>query len=131
MTVGGGLNNQTQPTIHLSTTKNTKGNIIIPTRVSMQTMTPKGQKQVTRLLKAQKSQHADHQATVDEKDHVKDEVLSSGATGQGIEAINTFWGGSGQPDKQDIGLLKFMKAKTYKDLKEKMEQNLKHHRVSD
>lgn len=45
---------------------------------------------------------------MDEKDLMEEEVLSAGAAGQGVEAMNTF-----------------MKAKTYKDLKEKMEQNLK------
>lgn len=67
-------------------------------------MTPKGQKHASRMQKMQKNQQAD-QPAVDEKD-LMDEELLAGAPGSSYESMNTF-----------------MKAKTYKDLKEKIEQN--------
>lgn len=67
-------------------------------------MTPKGQKHVNRMQKIQKNNYAD-QPAVDEKDPIEEEIMAGGPTSS-YESMNTF-----------------MKAKTYKDLKEKIEQN--------
>jgi len=67
-------------------------------------MTPKGQKQATRLQKMQKNHQAD-QPAIDEKDLMEEDIMAGGP-GCSYESMNTF-----------------MKAKTYKDLKEKMDQN--------
>ena len=97
------MSGPTPPTIAVSSTKSSKAMINVQARLSAQTMTPKGQKQAIRLQKIAKNQYTD-QPNADDKELLDDDLLAGGAGPTTFESMNTF-----------------LKAKTYKDLKEKME----------
>lgn len=80
-----------------------KGPSHVPQKMNY-SMTPKGQKQAARLQRMQRNHQAD-QPAVDEKDLLEEDIMAGGPASS-YESMNTF-----------------MKAKTYKDLKEKMDQN--------
>lgn len=100
--------NATNPMSNAIHSVKSKGASHMPQKVNY-SMTPKGQKHATRLQKMQKNHQAD-QPAIDEKDLMEDDVMAGGP-GSSYESMNTF-----------------MKAKTYKDLKEKIDQNTKNAR---